>query len=266
MNKILISILIMACLAFPAAINVAVIETEIDAGSAASKEIEPAELRYITQEIRRLATNSLPKPKYSIMTEQTVQAQGDAVLQECDGENCIVSLGAKIGADFITRGTLSKFRKKYTLSVEIYDTRNGMLAVSLDEPIESEDLDDLLDGFRKTAPAFFKKLDGKSGSGPSPGSSPPKPSSGISLPNVKTSTWAAIGLDVLGAAAIGFGIYQNSQLDAHKKAYGDVPEGSSPDDFNSAYGKAEDAKGMRNIGYIAGAALLAAGISIHFFF
>jgi hypothetical protein len=161
MKKTITSIIVMASFVF-SAVNVAVIETEIDAGSAAAKEIEPAELRYITQEIRRQATNSLPKPKYSIMTEQSVQAQGDAVLQECAEENCMVSLGEKIGADFITRGTLSKFRKRYTLAVEIYDTKNGMLVVSSD-PVESEDLDDLLSGFRKIAPALFKKLDGGSG-------------------------------------------------------------------------------------------------------
>ena len=160
MKKVFASILFIANFGFSAAtINVAVIETEIDAGSDAVKEIKPAEIRYITQEIRRQATNNLPKPKYSIMTEQSVQAQGDAVLQECADENCYVTLGEKIGADFITIGTLSKFRKNYTLTVEIYDTRNGMLVVSSD-PLESEKVEDLLIGFRKIAPSFFGKLDG----------------------------------------------------------------------------------------------------------
>ena len=265
MNKILTSVLIMASLAFSAAINVAVIETEIDAGSAA-KEIEASELRYITQEIRRLATNSLPKPKYSIMTEQTVQAQGDAVLQECAEENCMVSLGEKIGADYIARGTLGKFRNSYTLAVEIYDTRDGMLVASLDNPVENEDLKGLLNDFREIAPSFFRKLDGVKGNM----QARPAINGGEALPGskspVKASTWAAIGLDVLGVAAIGFGIYHNSQVSSHRKSYDALSRSDSQSDFDSASKKAEDSKNMRNIGYIAGAALLAGGISIHIFF
>jgi hypothetical protein len=160
MRKVLVSLLALASFGF-SAINVAVLNTEVDTESAAAKEIEDSELRYITQEIRRQAINNLPKDKYRVMTEQSVQAQGEAILQECAEENCMVSLGEKIGADFITRGTLSKFRKKYTLTVEVYDTKNGMLTASSD-PVENEDIEDLLGEFRKIAPAFFAKIGGGS--------------------------------------------------------------------------------------------------------
>ncbi|MDR3000031.1 MAG: hypothetical protein LBU89_02105 [Fibromonadaceae bacterium] len=158
MKKVLISLLVLASFGF-SALNVAVINTEIDMESAVAKEIKDSELRYITQDIRRQATNNLPRGKYRVMTDVSVQAQGEAVLQECMEENCMIALGEKIGADYIARGTLSKFRRRFTLTVEIYDTKNGMLVAS-SSAIENEEIDGLLDDFRKIAPSFFRKMSG----------------------------------------------------------------------------------------------------------
>jgi hypothetical protein len=117
---------------------VAVVETEVDAHSGASAKLNKAEVRQITQELRREAVkNLLPREKFHIMTSETVMAQGSAVLEECAEENCVISLGSKIGADYIVRGTISKFGTKLTLSVEIYETENGTLVASSD-PIRSE--------------------------------------------------------------------------------------------------------------------------------
>jgi len=124
--------------------NIAVIETEMDTQSGVNKELTKAEVREITTELRRQAVKNLPKNRYNVMTETTVQAQGAAVLEECFDENCLITLGSKIGADYIVRGTISKFQKRYTLSVEIYDTEDGNLIVSSD-PIRSESIDKLLD-------------------------------------------------------------------------------------------------------------------------
>jgi len=124
--------------------NVAVVETEMDTRSGAAKDLNAAELSEITAELRRQAVKNLPKNKYNVMTSTTVQAQGTAVLEDCAEENCIITLGSKIGADFIVRGTISKFQKRFTLSVEIYDTEDGNLIVSSD-PIRSESIDKLLD-------------------------------------------------------------------------------------------------------------------------
>jgi hypothetical protein len=78
--------------------------------------------------------------------------------------------------------------------------------------------------------------------------------------------WVAIGLDVLGAGAIGFGIYQNSRVVSHRKDYKGIPQDSPQGDFDSAYEKVESSRDMRNIGYIAGGVLLLGGVSIHIFF
>jgi len=78
--------------------------------------------------------------------------------------------------------------------------------------------------------------------------------------SLTTQTKIAIGLDVLGVAAIGYGIYQNSQMNSHldrAKIYNRIdPE----------YEKAADAHTARNISYIAGSVLLASGIGIHIYF
>jgi hypothetical protein len=156
MKKIIISLLAFAGLAF-SAINMAVIDTEVDASAPdLQNELKESELRYITQEIRRQAKNSL-SDDYNIMTEQSVMVLGDAVLQECAEENCMVAYGEKIGADYITRGTISKFRDKFTLIIEVYETKKGMLIVSSD-PVEDGDFSNFIPKIRETTPAMFKKL------------------------------------------------------------------------------------------------------------
>ena len=122
---------------------VAVMETELDASSGASDDLSSAEVRQITAELRREAVKNLPRAKYNVMTSETVISMGGAVLEECAEENCVIVLGAKIGADYIVRGIVSKFKTLLTLSVEMYETDNGTLVASL-EPVRSENAADLL--------------------------------------------------------------------------------------------------------------------------
>jgi uncharacterized repeat protein (TIGR02543 family) len=128
---------------------VAVVEVEIDATSGASDYLSHAEAREITAELRREAVKNLPTGKFNIMTSETVQAQSGAVLEECLEENCVITLGAKIGADYIVRGIVRKFKTLLTLSVEMYETEDGTLVASSD-PVRSENAADLL---MKTAAA-----------------------------------------------------------------------------------------------------------------
>jgi len=153
MKKFIISLFAFATFAF-SAINLAVIDTEAD--QSAIKELTEAELRYITQEIRRAARSNLPDD-YNVMTEQAVMVLGDAVLEECAEENCMISFGEKIGADYITKGSVSKFRTMYVLTIEIFETRKGMMVASSD-PIESTDLNQFIPEIRKVAPALFTKF------------------------------------------------------------------------------------------------------------
>jgi hypothetical protein len=123
---------------------VAVVESDIDEASGASEKISRADVRLVTAELRREAVKNLPPKKYVIMTAETIIAQGGAVLEECADENCVITLGSKIGADYIVRGTVSKLESKFTLQVEMYETENGNLVASCD-PVRSESIGELVD-------------------------------------------------------------------------------------------------------------------------
>jgi len=138
---------------------VAVVETDVDASSGASAELNPAEVRQITAELRRVAVENLPRDKYNVMTSETVQSMGGAILEECANENCVITLGTKIGADYIVRGIISKFGTKLTLAVEMYETKNGTL-VSSSEPVRSENKTELLDVAAAACGNMYRKFAG----------------------------------------------------------------------------------------------------------
>jgi hypothetical protein len=152
MKKLLLCALLGATLsAFAATKNVAVIESIADVTSGANKSVNAGEIRYITQEIRRQAVNNLPRDAYAVMTEQTGQAQGKTAIE----------LGSKIGADIVVQGTIGKFADLFTLSIEAYDTQKGMLVASSD-PIESDNVQNLLKEIRKSGPMFFARMSDRS--------------------------------------------------------------------------------------------------------
>jgi hypothetical protein len=77
------------------------------------------------------------------------------------------------------------------------------------------------------------------------------------------SLWLAIGLDVLGAAAIGAGVWLNGEAENYHKNYMALGPNS---DFNGAQKEVESAATKRNMAYVIGGALLAAGIGVHIWF
>jgi len=138
---------------------VAVVETDVDAASGASADINPAEVRQVTAELRRQAAKNLPPDRYSVMTSETVQSMGGAVLEECADENCVITLGSRIGADYIVRGIISKFGTKLTLLVELYETDNGTLVIS-SEPVRSETKGELLEMATEACGNMFREFAG----------------------------------------------------------------------------------------------------------
>jgi len=123
---------------------VAVVETEIDEQSGAAAKLNKAEVRQMTAELRSVAVKNLPRDRFNIMTSETVMSQGSAKLEECAEENCVIALGAKIGADYIVRGIVSKFGTSLTMSVEMYETEDGNL-VATSGLVRSENIAELLD-------------------------------------------------------------------------------------------------------------------------
>jgi len=136
---------------------VAVVETEVNAASGASAKINKAEVQEVTTVLRNEARNILPPDKYKIMTSETVIAQGGAVLEECAEENCVITLGSKIGADYIVRGSVSKVGTKLTLSIVVYETEDGTLVAS--SRVSSEKVEELLDKTVTACGEMYRKFD-----------------------------------------------------------------------------------------------------------
>jgi hypothetical protein len=91
----------------------------------------------------------------------------------------------------------------------------------------------------------------------------------------KNSVWVAVGLDVLGAAAIGLGIYYNAKSsDYHRESQALLNDRSYKQEqyqekkaaFDAKYKKMQNAETARNIFYATGSALLLGGISVHIWF
>lgn len=141
---------------------VAVVEIELDKEFGASANMNKAEVRHMTAELRNVAVNNLPSDKYKIMTSESVYAQGGAVLEECADENCVIMLGRKIGADYIVRGIISKLGTNLTMSVEMYDTDNENLVAS--SIARSGSTTDLLDKTVSACVDMYKKFENEQNS------------------------------------------------------------------------------------------------------
>lgn len=142
--------------------NVAIVEAEVDAQSGADAQLNPAEVRQITAVLRKEAVKNLPQGKYNIMTTETVMSQGSAVLEECFDENCVIKVGAAIGADYIVRGTVSKFGNMLTVSVDMYETNDGNLVAS-SELVRSENIVELLDKTAGASGEMYRKFENPNG-------------------------------------------------------------------------------------------------------
>jgi len=157
MYKILLFIISIVTLSMAGIKYVAVVEMDIDMKSSDVAKLDKSEVRLLTDEIRDKAVNTLSHSQFNIMTTETVIAQGGAVLEECSEENCVITLGNKIGADYIVRGKLSKFQNLFVLSIVIYDTENGFLVAS-SNAIRSDKMTDLIDKVSIASENLFKKF------------------------------------------------------------------------------------------------------------
>jgi len=241
-----------------AASNVAVLELVPDAS--AQDEISIGESRHLTDELRRQAVTALPAGGYSVLTRDNFIALMPRDEKEAErlAESSAIEIGRAIGAEYVSRGTIGKFGRQFTISVELYETAGGKLLSSM--VFESGDIDGLLNAVRKEAKPLFQSIlsDKKAAKPASIDSGIDAGGSGSIMPLPK---WIGIGLAVAG---IGFGVYGFSQESEYKKLNRDYLQAT--DNFDSKWKKAEDAKGRRNLGYMIGSALLAGGITVYFVF
>ncbi|MDR2732466.1 MAG: hypothetical protein LBB36_04525 [Fibromonadaceae bacterium] len=252
-------------------------------------EISIDELRHLTDELRKQATTVLPTSGYTVLTRDNIIAliPPDEKEADCLAESCAVEIGRAIGAEFISQGSIGIFSGEYSLSIELYESMGGKLLGSI--VMESPDVKGLLAAIREHSPALFSKI--------KPPEKPPEPlpeplsepglsglkdlqdyksseslnqvNQGSGNKGVRASAIVAISLDVLGAAAIGFGIYQNFQKEKHHREYKDMlknPDKNKAKEYDSQLKKANDAKKFSEASLILGSALLASGIAVHIWF
>jgi hypothetical protein len=141
----------------PSIKHVAVFETM----GAAAGVMDSLSLRYLTDELRKQATQELPSGIYRVMTRDNIFAMlpPDRNSTECFEGQCLVEIGRNVGADYAVKGTVSKFGNMLTLTVEAYETLGANLISSF--TVESPDASGLLAAIRKDASEMFAKVQGK---------------------------------------------------------------------------------------------------------
>jgi len=235
--------------------------------SEVEEELTINELRLLSDELRRQAVNILPANEFTVLTRDGMIAlmPADEKEAECLAESCAVEIGRAIGAEYISSGRIAIFAGKLSLTVELYETMSGRLLGSF--LTYGTSIEGLMETIKSESPAMFEKMKAHYFSGKEKPKQVESIETGIKReePSSGLPGWVAVGLDVLGAGAIGFGIYQNGRAASHKKDYSDIQEGTK-DDFDGAYKKVEHSRDMRNIGYIAGGVFLLCGVSVHIFF
>jgi len=251
--------------------------------SEVEEELTINELRLLSDELRRQAVNILPANEFNVLTRDGMIAlmPADEKEAECLAESCAVDIGRAIGAEYISSGRIAKFAGKLSLTVELYETMGGRLLGSF--LTYGTDIIGLMETIRAESPAMFEKVKAHYFAGKEKPKvtdiEKPKPIESVEAeaksietgikkeePSSGLSKWVAIGFDVLGAGAVGFGIYQDRRVVSHKDDYHNIEQGRSQEAFDEAYSSAERSQYKRNMSYIAGGVLLLCGVSVHIFF
>jgi len=222
------------------------------------------ETKFLTDELRRQATKILPKD-YSVLTREKIIS---LVPKTAENLNSVIDIGIVIKSDYVTQGLIRKLGGLLTLTVELYETSSGNMIGDFVK--EASDYKGLLEAIRENAPSLFAKIMPQA-----------TPDTVASIPtNIpaepkksKNSFWVALGLDVLGAGAIGLGIYNNSRTSYYRSECERIERDVNIDsydaserEFNAKHNKMQNAGMARNIFYATGGALLLGGIAVHIWF
>jgi len=84
------------------------------------------------------------------------------------------------------------------------------------------------------------------------------------IESTKTSRPVAIALSVLGAAVIGFAVYENSEMNVAFEKYN--KKGYSKDYYESTWQDVESRRSSRNTFYVIGSLILSSGIGVYIWF
>jgi len=159
LNKLFFTLLLLTLAAYGQQERVAIINTVDDRDS-----IGVSELIYLTDRLRETAVNVLPKPRYGVMTTESIVAflgSQERAEKECRESSCLAELGRKVSADYVSQARIGRFEGDLTIKVELYSSKSGVMIGSFTG--ESKYLQGLRTIIDEKAPILFKKLPDASG-------------------------------------------------------------------------------------------------------
>jgi len=164
MIKLLLPILLLALAAHGQQERIAIIQTLDDRDS-----IGFSELAYLTDRLRETAANVLPKPRYGVMTTESIVAflgSQENAIKICKESSCLAEIGRKVNADYVAQGHIGRFEGDLTIKVELYSSKSGVMIGSFTG--SSKNMSGLLAIIDEKASILLKKLPGTSGATSSP--------------------------------------------------------------------------------------------------
>jgi len=151
-------ILFLALAAYGQQERVAIINTEDDHDS-----IGFSDLSYLTDRLRKIATDVLPEQHYGVMTtESIVNSLGsqEAAVKVLEEAASLPERGRKVGADYVVQAYVGRFDKDLSIKAELYSSKSGVMLGSFMGT--SDDIYGLLSIIDKEASSLFRKLPGAS--------------------------------------------------------------------------------------------------------
>jgi hypothetical protein len=228
------------------------------------KSSTPEQLEAITE---RFQAELLGTQQFVILN----RSQIDGILREqgfqqsgaCNSEECQVKIGQLLGVDKLISGKVVTFGEVYAFNISYLNVGTGVVEKAFSLEIKGALIDVLSTGCKQAADklAFSNKPASKTKS--TKVKVIPLIPVGAKTTNWK---WIAVTMDILGASALGYGLYQESQVKSANDAYDNLPAQRTETTYGNAWQKVTDAKFSRNVGYGIGAALLTSGITLHFAF
>jgi len=125
-----------------------------------SESVSISEGAYLTDRLREIATDVLPKSLYGIMTTESIVAffeSYERAVKECNESSCLAELGRKVNADYVAQGRIRKFGELLSINFELYNTKSGVLVGSFNG--NSKDVQGFVAIIDEKAPALFMKIE-----------------------------------------------------------------------------------------------------------
>ncbi len=182
----------------------------------------------------------------------------EAILEQLDKEHVyqrsgavdddqIKAIGHQLGVGFLCISNINAVGRKYYLDTRLVDVVTAEIARSVTATSNLKDANEMTRVGRNIA---LELLEAE------------KTAKQRKL-RKKIFRYTAIGLDILGAGALAYGYMENSNVVKHKESVGVDEEGRN---IMADGQEAKRAATRRNVGYIIGGTLVAAGVTIHIAF